>query len=220
MKTLILAVVVLMIVSCQTERQVVEAQPDVAAAAVRPTPKGRPCPGPATTIAGRDVSDVFELIDFEGEVGAKDAELVGYSKQFDRSDADRDGRHSREEYVDNAGYGNPMMRRGIFGAADNNADDFVTRVEYALNRAITDEAKSIVQATDANKDGTIARDEFIAGIPIEDKKLAAAVFDALDTNGDGVTTIPEYLRVWGGWARPNYKEQEATLDERLEKAAK
>lgn len=214
MKALIPAGLILMIVSCQPARQVAEPTPE----AQQPASKGRPCPAPATTIGGRGVSEVFELIGFEGETGATDAELIGYSKQFDRSDTDRDGRHSRKEYVENAGYGNPAMRRGIFGAADNNADDYVTRVEYVLNRAITDEAKSIVQTTDANKDGKIARDEFIAGVPMKDKKLAAAVFDALDTNGDGVTTISEYLRTWGGWARPNYEEQEAALEARLKKA--
>jgi hypothetical protein len=30
-------------------------------------------------------------------------------------------------------------------------------------------------------------------------------------------TVPEYLRVWGVWARPNYKAQEATLAARLAK---
>jgi hypothetical protein len=43
------------------------------------------------------------------------------------------------------------------------------------------------------------------------------VFDAFDTSGDGVITVPEYLRVWGVWARPNCKAQEATLAARLAK---
>jgi hypothetical protein len=36
---------------------------------------------------------------------------------------------------------------------------------------------------------------------IKDPKLAAAIFKALDTNGNGELVIPEYLRVWGKWAR-------------------
>ena len=46
---------------------------------------------------------------------------------------------------------------------------------------------------------------------------AVAVFDALDTQRDGTITIPEYLRVWGVWARPNYKAQEAAIAARLKK---
>jgi hypothetical protein len=89
-----------------------------------------------------------------------------------------------------------------------------------LNRIITDEAKAIVSKTDADKNGKVTRDEFVKGSPIKDRKLAAAVYDALDTSGDKVITIPEYLRVWGGWARPNYKAQEAALAKRLAKLAK
>lgn len=108
----------------------------------------------------------------------------------------------------------PQARAGIFGATDNNADGIATRVEYVLNRTLTDEAKAIVQRTDADKNGKVTRAEFVAGSPIKDKTLAGAVHDALDTNSDGVITIPEYLRVWGGWARPNYKAQEAALGAR------
>jgi hypothetical protein len=31
--------------------------------------------------------------------------------------------------------------------------------------------------------------------------LATDVFDAMDTNGNGELTVPEYLRVWGRWTR-------------------
>ena len=141
--------------------------------------------------------------------------MRGYSKNFDRSDADRDGRHSRAEYIENGRYMNPRARRGIFGAADNNADGFVTRVEYVLNRIITGEAKGLVQPTDADRDGKILRAEFVSGLPLKDEILAAAVFDGLDTNGDGAITLPEYLRVWGRWARPNYKTQETSVAKRL-----
>ena len=180
-----------------------------------PRAAGRKCPADKVVIAGHNVLEILDMLGAERESGVGDDELMGYSRNFDRSDADRDGRHSKTEYVDNGPYMNPRVRRGIFGAADNNGDGFVTRVEYVLNRVITDEAKSIVQRTDADKDGKINRDEFVAGSGLADKALAAAVFDALDTNGDGTTTIPEYLRVWGGWARPDYKAQEAGLAERM-----
>jgi len=36
---------------------------------------------------------------------------------------------------------------------------------------------------------------------VRDPKLAEAIFKALDTNNNGELVIPEYLRVWGQWAR-------------------
>ena len=42
--------------------------------------------------------------------------------------------------------------------------------------------------------------EFLASGKLKDRKLAKE-FKALDTNGDGELVIPEYLRVWGKWAR-------------------
>ncbi|MBL7223954.1 MAG: EF-hand domain-containing protein [Candidatus Brocadiae bacterium] len=154
------------------------------------------------------------------DVGATDEQLRAYASHFDRSDPNHDGKHTRAEYVDGGRYMTPQARAGIFGATDNNADDVVTRAEYVLNRTITDEAKAIVQRTDSDKNGKVTRAEFVKGSPIEDKALAGAVYDALDTSGDGVITVPEYLRVWGGWARPNYKAQEAAIADRLAKLGK
>lgn len=179
--------------------------------------RGRKCPADPIQVGGRDIQEVFRALDVQREAGATDEELVGYSKQFDRSDANRDGKHSRKEYVEDAGYMTPQARHGIFGASDNNADDLVTRVEYVLNRIITDEAKGIVQSTDKDRNGRVTRDEFVAGAPLEDNVLAGKVFDALDTSGDDSITIPEYLRVWGSWARPNYLAQEKALAARLDK---
>jgi Ca2+-binding EF-hand superfamily protein len=151
------------------------------------------------------------------EVGASDEQLRSYANHFDRTDLNHDGQHSREEYVERGGYMTPQARAGIFRAADNNADGVVTLTEYLLNRIITDEAKGIVQQTDADKDGQVTRAEFVERSPVGDMALSRAVFDALDTSGDGMITVPEYLRVWGDWARPNYKAQEATLAARLAK---
>jgi Ca2+-binding EF-hand superfamily protein len=66
---------------------------------------------------------------------------------------------------------------------------------------ITDEAKLIFEAMDGNHNGQLTRTEFMASKRIKDPKLAAAIFKALDTNGNGELVIPEYLRVWGKWAR-------------------
>ncbi len=176
---------------------------------------GRKCPADKTTVGGVDVRDVLKMLGAKTVTGATNKELTSYAAIFDRLDADRDGRHSRKEYIEDGKHMTPQVRRGIFGAADNNGDDFVTRCEYVLNRIITDEAKGIVQRTDADRNGRIHKAEFVAGAPMADKRLAAAVFRALDSNGDGAITIPEYLRVWGGWARPNYKLQEQAVRARL-----
>jgi Ca2+-binding EF-hand superfamily protein len=94
-----------------------------------------------------------------------------------------------------------QARQGIFGAADSDDDGFVTREEYVLNRAITDEAKLIYEDMDADGNGRLTAEELVGSGKLEDKDLAEAVFKALDTNGDGELNIPEYLRVWGRWAR-------------------
>jgi len=191
------------------------------AATTRPArPRGRKCPADKVSVGGRDVLDVLKMLGAKREGGVTDKQVVSYLGHFDRVDLNRDGKHSKTEYIEKGTFMTPQARRGIFGAADNNADGVVTRVEYLLNRIITDEAKGIVQRTDADKNGKITRAEFIGGSKLKDKHLAGAVFDALDTSGDGAITIPEYLRVWGGWARPNYKAQEAALTARLAKIAK
>jgi hypothetical protein len=194
--------------------------PSVFAAAEKPKARGRKCPADKVTVGGRDVLEILEMLGAGRDAGATDEQLLSYGRHFDRCDPDRDGRHSKKEYIEDGNFMTPQARRGIFGAADNDADGVVTRVEYVLNRIITDEAKGIVQRTDADRDGRIVKAEFVLGSALKDKRLAAAVFDALDANGDGATTIPEYLRVWGGWARPNYKAQEAAIAARVAKLGK
>ncbi len=134
------------------------------------------------------------------ETGVGLQEIEEYSRFFDFTDKDNDGRHSKVEYVDNGKYLNPQSRAGIFNASDNDRDGYVSRAEYILNRIITDEAKAIVQAMDTDKDGTVERSEYI-NQAMPDKKLAAQVFVDLDTDRNGILHIPEYLKVWGMWAR-------------------
>ena len=133
--------------------------------------------------------------------GVSERELAGYRRVFGFGDTDRDGRHSKKEYVDDGRYMTRQARQGIFGAADSDNDGFVTRGEYVLNRIITDEAKLIYEDMDADGDGRLTAEELVGSGKLEDKELAEAVFKALDTNGDGELIIPEYLRVWGRWAR-------------------
>jgi len=147
------------------------------------------------------------------EAGVGLQEIESYSRVFDFTDKDKDGKHSKVEYVDNGNYLNPQSRAGIFNASDNDRDGFVSRAEYVLNRIITDEAKRIVQAMDANKNGSVDRTEFIDQ-SMTDKKLAAQVFIDLDTNGNGIIHIPEYLKVWGTWARYDRPSAEKRISKR------
>ena len=156
--------------------------------------------GAPLKIGGTKVATVLKQLGAEMEQGVTLGQIEGYSRHFDFADRDRDGRHSKEEYIDNGRYLTPQSRRGIFNASDNNGDGFVTKPEYILNRIITDEAKGIVQAMDGDKDGSVQRAEFIKAA-MKDKELASQVFAALDTDDNGTLIIPEYLRVWGKWAR-------------------
>ena len=170
------------------------------------------------------VSDVLEQLGAKQEQGAEAEELNAYASHFDRTDPNKDGQHTREEYVENGGYMTPQARAGIFRAADGNGDDIVTRDEYILNRIITDEAKAIVQGMDDDKDGSIERAEFIthAAELLSDPELAEHVYTAFDANADGGITIPEYLRVWGQWARdaqPSAEERIAARRAKLEESA-
>jgi Ca2+-binding EF-hand superfamily protein len=147
------------------------------------------------------------------EAGVGLQEIEGYSRFFNFTDKDNDGKHSKVEYVDNGNYLNPQARAGIFNASDNDRDGSVSRAEYILNRIITDEAKTIVQAMDVNKNGTVDRTEFI-NQSMPDKKLAAQVFIDLDTDRNGILHIPEYLKVWGMWARYDRQSAEKRISAR------
>jgi Ca2+-binding EF-hand superfamily protein len=152
---------------------------------------------------GEDVADVLKQLGAKFESGIDARGLDDYANHFDRTDPNQDGKHSWEEYVDQGRYMTPQARAGIFRAADGNGDGAVTRDEYILNRIITDEGKTIIQAMDDDRDGLVERPEFVkhASRLFNDGGLAEMTFAALDVNRDTGIPIPEYLRVWGQWAR-------------------
>ena len=164
-------------------------------------------------IGGATVASILEQLGARMEHGVPSKQMEGYSRHFSLLDKDGDGRHSKVEYIENGNYLTPQARRGIFGAADNNKDGFVTKAEYTLNRIITDEAKAIVQAMDDDKDGVVKRPEFLkhAKGKLSNVELTGKVFAALDTDGNGVLLVPEYLRTWGQWARAGQKSPEQRL---------
>ena len=76
----------------------------------------------------------------------------------------------------------------------------MTEQEYVINRIITDEAKGIMAKMDEDGYGAVTRKEFFERCGLPDN-LSKAVFNEFDTDGNGELVIPEYLRVWGRWAR-------------------
>jgi len=141
------------------------------------------------------------MLGAKGLAGMTQEEQRSYTRVFGFMDADGDGKVTRDQYVNDGRYMTPQARRGIFGATDRDGDGAMTKEEYVANRAITDEAKRIVGAFDRDKDGLVTAAEFVANCPVEDKALAREIFKKLDTNKSGDIIVPEYLRVWGNWAR-------------------
>ncbi len=161
----------------------------------------KPLPPVAKQIGGVSTREILQLFGAKGRHGGTERELANYRRVFGFTDADRDGRHSKKEYIENGAYLTPQSRQGIFQASDSNNDGFVSEAEYVENRLITDEAKLIFGDMDADGNNRLTAKELLASGKLKDEKLANGVFKVLDTNEDGELVIPEYLRVWGRWAR-------------------
>ena len=97
--------------------------------AQEPEPPARP----SQQIGGIAVTDILTRLGARLEHAASDGDLRGYRVQFDRTDVNGDGKHSRSEYVDQGRYLTPQARAGIFRAADANQDGLVSRAEYTLS---------------------------------------------------------------------------------------
>ena len=145
-------------------------------------------------------AEILEALGAKGVEGADPAAVAGYRRTFGFLDKNGDSVLTVEEYIE-SGHFEEEQARAIFAATDRDQDGVVTEDEYVGNRIITDEAKLIFGAMDGNRNGQLTRAEFIASKRIKDPKLGAAIFKALDTNNNGELVIPEYLRVWGKWAR-------------------
>jgi Ca2+-binding EF-hand superfamily protein len=161
--------------------------------------------GAPVRLRGVEVGVILERLGAKMEDGVSDAQIRQYQGHFDRMDQDRDGRHSKVEFIEEGNYLNLQSRRGIFNAADRDRNGVVTKAEYILNRIITDEGKAIVQAMDDDKNGVVEQAEFLkhATVSLSDGDLAEEVFVAFDSDGNDEISVPEYLRVWGQWARSN-----------------
>ena len=144
---------------------------------------------------------IISMLGAKGAGCMTDKEEEEYKRIFGFMDNDNDGKVSKEQYINDGRYMTPQARKGIFAATDRNKDDVMTESEYVQNRAITDEAKKIIGAFDTDKNGKVSADEFIKNAPLCDKELAGEIFKKLDTDGSKDLIIPEYLKVWGNWAR-------------------
>jgi Ca2+-binding EF-hand superfamily protein len=151
-------------------------------------------------LGGKTHRQILTMLGAKGEAGAQADKLEEYRRIFGFLDANDDGDLSTKEFVEDGKYMTQQARQGIFRASDANGDDVVSEKEYVENRIITDEAKAIMAKMDEDGDGKVAREEFIkhSGLP---EGLSNVVFGKFDTDGNGELVIPEYLRVWGGWAR-------------------
>ena len=152
-------------------------------------------------IASLKPKEIVNLLGAKIWEDVNERQIENYRRVFGFGDTDKDGRHSKKEYIENGRYMTPKARQGIFRASDTNNDGFVTEAEYVENRIITDEAKQIFNEMDADRNGKLTDLEFFKAGKIKDRNLAEEIFLALDTNGNKELIIPEYLRVWGKWAR-------------------
>jgi Ca2+-binding EF-hand superfamily protein len=158
-------------------------------------------PSQSIRIGEHSSQEILKLMGAKLEEGISQDTLRDYSRAFDRVDTNHDGIHSKTEYIDKGFYMTPQARQGIFNAADADNDGVVTKREYLINRIITDEAKAIVLKMDLNTDGKVQKTEFMANSPIDNASISSVVFDELDIDDDGSLLTPEFLRVWGRWAR-------------------
>jgi Ca2+-binding EF-hand superfamily protein len=163
----------------------------------------------AVRIGDHTPQQILALLGAQGPDAVTDRQLASYRRIFGFIDADGDGQHSNKEFVEDGRYLTRQARQGIFRASDSNNDGIVSAEEYIENRIITDEAKAIFEMMDADDDGKLTRKEFVASGKIKDEDLAKAVFEALDSDDNGELVVPEYLRVWGRWARSGRTTQAA-----------
>jgi len=151
-------------------------------------------------LGGKSPLQILAMLGAKGEAGVQPQKREEYRRIFAFIDANDDGNLSTKEFVEDGRYMTRQARQGIFRASDANGDEVVSKEEYVTNRIITDEAKTILATMDEDDDGKVTRTEFVGhgGLPDD---LAKAVFSEFDTDGNGELVIPEYLRVWGRWAR-------------------
>jgi Ca2+-binding EF-hand superfamily protein len=126
--------------------------------------------------------------------------LSEYSQIFSMFDGNGDGLVNLQEYLDNSKYRGGDLSK-IFAASDRDGDGVMTEQEYINNRIITDEAKVIFNRMDANSDNVLSEAEFLADCNISDERWAKELFKELDPQSREASSLPEFLKTYGDWAR-------------------
>ena len=152
---------------------------------------------PATEVP--TCAEILAALGAQGIEGAAPSVVAGHQRTFGRLDANGDAVVTIEEYIA-AGHFGENQARLIYAATDRDGDGEVTEQEYVDNRIITDEAKLIFEDLDTDSDGALREGEFVENAPFE-AGVSAMIYGYFDTDGDGEVRVPEYLRVWGAWAR-------------------
>ena len=138
-------------------------------------------------------------------------EIRGMSRSFKFSDINGDGYLSEDEYVGASKHfrKNPRGARGFLRASDNNRDGKVSHEEYIQNRIITDEAKDIYRKIIPGTDWesipvfrwTIEKEAFLSSPYFQERKQLNDIFMVMDRDANGHLSLPEYLMIYGKWAR-------------------
>ena len=143
--------------------------------------------------------EILEALGAKGAEGADPTAVDAYRSTFRRMDTNGDDIVTLEEYIASGHFGEEQAT-AIFEATDRDQNGEMTEEEYVENRIITDEAKLIFEDLDSNQDSTLLEAEFVENAPFE-PDVAAAVYGLFDSDGSGDVMVPEFLRVWGAWAR-------------------
>jgi Ca2+-binding EF-hand superfamily protein len=121
-----------------------------------------------------------------------------YLEMFRKRDVDEDWELSADEAFRAPA---ESITESGFTLADVDSSRHLSHDEFNRHQIIRDEAITILQRMDSNRDSQVTSQEFIAGSRIEDEESAATAFSKLDTNKDGSLTSAEVLPVWDKWAR-------------------
>ena len=153
----------------------------------------------------------MKAFDAKGEKEFTTQKIASFKRSFESVDGNKNGFLTEKEYISNSPHfrGHKAGARGFLFASDNDGDGRVSKVEYVMNRIVTDEAKEIYTRIDPNTDWKsipvfqwkMKRIAFEQSAYFSNRTIATQIFARMDANKDGVLHLPEYLRVYGPWAR-------------------